>query len=126
MQEVLQALQGVCWRCPALMKTAVIPMIISLLMDDDITIDFQMMDRMTMFVSMLREEYHSHVIAGAMCSADYPFIQYEKYSSWRGNACVQFGADSDLRDRNTVIRNERIEHFEMNWQVGGFAVFPRI
>lgn len=82
------------------------------LMDDDITIDFQMMDRMTMFVSMLREEYHSHVIAGAMCSADYPFIQYEKYSSWRGNACVQFGADSDLRDRNTVIRNERIEHFE--------------
>lgn len=83
-----------------------------ILMDDDICLDFHIFDRLISFISLLNEEFHSHFIAGAMCSLDYPFIQYEKYSSWRGKSFVQFGANQDLRDRNTVIRNERIEHFE--------------
>lgn len=54
------------------------------LMDDDINLDFHIFDRLISFVSLLRKEFHSHFIAGSMCSLDYPYLQYERYSSWRG------------------------------------------
>lgn len=82
------------------------------LMDDDIQIDFNIFERLTSFISLLKNEYLTYFIAGSMCSLDYPFLQYEKYGSWRGNYFVQFGANERLDERECVIRNERIEYFK--------------
>lgn len=79
------------------------------LMDDDISVDFSIFDKMTAFLAYLREEYRTYFLAGAMCSLDYPFLQYEKYSSWRGDGFVQFGPGHDLRDLHTIVANEREE-----------------
>lgn len=81
------------------------------LMDDDIFIDFNIFDRLIAFISLLKDDYLTYFIAGSMLSLDYPYIQYEKYSSWRGDSFVQFGENSNFLDINTVIRNEREEFF---------------
>lgn len=81
------------------------------LMDDDIYIDFNIFDRLIAFISLLKEDYLTYFIAGSMLSLDYPYIQYEKYSSWRGDGFVPFGENANFLDINTVIRNEREEFF---------------
>ena len=77
------------------------------LMDDDILIDFRMFEELISFISLLKEEYRNYFIAGGMCSLDFPFLQYEKYASWKGDHFVQSGPSYDLRDINTIITNER-------------------
>lgn len=96
----------------------------TILMDDDIFIDFQMFDRLISFISLIREEYSNYFIAGSMCSLDYPYLRYEQFSSWRGKSFVQFGANDNLLDRNTVIRSEREDYLKRRlagWWFCGFA-----
>lgn len=78
-----------------------------LLMDDDIVIDFQLFERLTAFLALRKEEYENYFIAGSMCSLDYPYLQYERMASWRGDRFLQSGASYDLRDINTIVTNER-------------------
>lgn len=94
------------------------------LMDDDISVDFSIFDKMTSFLSYLKEECSTYFLAGAMCSLDYPFLQYERYSSWRGDGFVQFGPGYDLRDFNTIVANER-EEKQKNGSAGWWcSCFP--
>lgn len=95
-----------------------------LLMDDDIVIDFNIFERLTSFIALRKAEYRNHFIAGGMCSLDYPYLQYERIASWRGNGFVQMGASYDLRDINTIITNEREDKMN-NCSAGWwFSCFP--
>lgn len=94
------------------------------LMDDDLFVDFSIFDRMYAFLSLLKKQYQLYFLAGAMCSMDYPFLQYEKYSSWTGSGFVQFAPNYDLRDCNTIITNEREErlgHCSAGWWCSCFS-----
>ncbi len=79
------------------------------LMDDDLFIDFSIFDKMRAFLSLIKKKYQMYFLAGAMCSMDYPFLQYEKYSGWTGRGFIQMAPNYDLRDCNTIITNEREE-----------------
>lgn len=78
-------------------------------MDDDILIDFRVFERLLSFLSLRKEKYNNYFVAGAMCSLDYPFMQYERYSSWRGDSFIQASPNYDLRDLNSIVTNEREE-----------------
>ena len=88
-----------------------------LLMDDDIVIDFNIFEKLISFISLRKKCFSNYFFAGGMASLDYPYLQYEKYSSWRGDGFVQFGANYDLRDINTIVTNEREDRFK-NCSVG--------
>lgn len=77
------------------------------LMDDDIVIDFNIFERLSSFLALRKPEYENYFVAGSMCSLDYPFLQYEKTASWRGDHFIQSGASYDLRDINLIVTNER-------------------
>lgn len=81
------------------------------LMDDDIFIDFHIFEKMIAFLGFLKSEYKQYFLAGAMCSLDMPFLQYEKCSEYNGIDFRQSGADFDLRKKNIAILNEREEKF---------------
>lgn len=87
--------------------TAPSPIQYILLMDDDILLDFRILERLSCFLALRKEKYWDYFIAGSMCSLDYPHLQYEKMSSWRGDHFLQSGASYDLRDINTIVTNER-------------------
>lgn len=79
------------------------------LMDDDIFIDFQIFEKMIAFLSFLKFDYRLHFLAGAMCSLDMPWLQYEKCGEYNGINLRSFGANFDLRNKDVVILNERDE-----------------
>lgn len=96
-----------------------------LLLDDDIVIDFNIFERLLSFLALRYPRYANYFLAGSMCSLDYPFLQYERYSSWRGNSFVQSCANYDLRDINTVVTNEREDHLNncsSGWWFSCFSV----
>ena len=88
------------------------------LMDDDVIVDFNVFEKLVSFISLLKSRYSTYFIAGAMCSLDYPYLQYEKYSSWRGDYFVQFGGNENLNNVESIVRNEREEHFK--YQIAGW------
>ena len=83
-----------------------------LLMDDDIVLDFHSFERLTTFLALRKPEYINYFVAGSMCSLDYPFLQYEKMASWRGDSFIQSGPSYDLRDINSIVTNEREDQLE--------------
>ena len=96
-----------------------------LLMDDDIMVDVNIFEKLVSFISLKKKCYDSYFLAGGMASLDYPYLQYEKYSSWRGDKFVQFGAGYDLRDINTIVVNEREDRFRncsAGWWFSCFSV----
>ncbi len=79
-------------------------------MDDDIYIDIRLFERLFAFLGLIKEEYDSYFIAGAMLSLDQPYWQYEKYASWRGNTFIQSKPNLDLREDNNIVYNEMEDH----------------
>ena len=95
-----------------------------LLMDDDIVIDFHIFERLTSFIALKKPGYENYFIAGGMCSLDYPFLQYERSASWRGNQFIQLGANLDLRETNAIVLNERedqLKHCSAGWWFSCFS-----
>jgi hypothetical protein len=99
------------------------------LMDDDILFDLRVVEKMSAFLSILKEEYRTYFVCGAMCSLDEPNLQYERNSRFCGsNNFVQMGAGYNLSDQYHCIINEDDEdqnHFEQctaGWWFCCFAV----
>lgn len=88
-------------------KAAKIPISHMVLMDDDILLDFRILEKLISFLSILRGEYNNYFICGAMCNLDQPNIQYERNSKFSGgNNFLQYGANFDLREQYLCILNE--------------------
>ncbi len=79
-------------------------------MDDDIYIDFNVLDKLIGFLSLIKEEYCNYFFAGTMCSLDEKNIQYERYASWRGNHFIQMSPNFDLSKEICLLKNELIEN----------------
>lgn len=80
-----------------------------LLMDDDILIDFNIIDRLISFLSMIKDDYRDYFIAGSMLSMDNFFEQYETHASWRGDRFIPFKHNLDLRNEYNILYNDKIE-----------------
>ena len=88
-------------------RTARRPLTHLVLMDDDILFDFRVIDKLSAFLRIMRDEYANYFVCGAMCNLDQPFLQYERNSVYRGgNNFIQNGADFDLRAHHLCVINE--------------------
>lgn len=96
-----------------------------ILMDDDIYIDFNIFDKLISFLSLKKEKFSNSFFAGTMCSLDEKNIQYERYSSWRGNSFIQISPNFDLYKDICLLKNELIEkmnYISAGWWFSCFSV----
>lgn len=94
----------------------------ALLMDDDVVVDTASILRTAVILSLLKEEYVSAFIGGAMLRSDQRNIQIESGASWNAGNLVPLKANLDLRLWQNCLLNEQEEYREYNaWW---FCCFP--
>ena len=76
-----------------------------ILMDDDIEIFPEALERMTVFASILKEEYENAHFSFAMLTASRPYIQYEKGALWNGSHIESLNSGLDVRERSSLMKN---------------------
>lgn len=77
-----------------------------ILMDDDVEFHPEVLERMTVFVSLLRGEYLNAHFSAAMLSADRPYIQYELGAGWNGQGAPENERfQLDVRGRDALLKN---------------------
>lgn len=86
----------------------------ALLMDDDVVIDTSSLLRTAVILSLLKEEYASAFIGGAMLRSDQRNIQVESGASWNAGSLVALKANLDLRLWQSCLINEQEEYREYN------------
>lgn len=85
-----------------------------LLMDDDVIIDTASILRTAAILSLLKEEYASAFIGGAMLRSDQRNIQVESGAAWNAGNLVPLKQDLDLRLWQNCLLNEQEEYREYN------------
>lgn len=86
----------------------------ALLMDDDVIVDTASILRTASVLSLLKEEYASAFIGGAMLRSDQRNIQIESGASWNAGNLVPLKANLDLRLWQNCLLNEQEEYREYN------------
>ena len=76
-----------------------------ILMDDDIEIFPEALERMIVFASILREEYKGAHFSAAMLKASKLYIQHEKGALWNGTHIESLNTELDVRERDALIAN---------------------
>ena len=76
-----------------------------ILMDDDINIYPEAIERLTVFASILRSEYSNAHFSAAMLKASKIYIQHEKGALWNGSHIESLNTELDVRDRDSLIAN---------------------
>jgi len=79
----------------------------ALLMDDDVVIEPEALERTASFFSLLKEEYRQHFLAGAMLRLDTPCVQHEAGAVWNGIRVRHLRHNLDLSCRRDMLRGER-------------------
>lgn len=85
-----------------------------LLMDDDVVVDTASILRTATFLSLLKEEYASAFIGGAMLRSDQRNIQIESGASWNAGNLIPLKVNLDLRLWQNCLLNEQEEYREYN------------
>lgn len=86
----------------------------ALLMDDDVIIDTASIVRTAVVLSLLKEEYASAFIGGAMLRSDQRNLQVESGASWNAGSLVSLKANLDLCQWQNCLVNEQEEYREFN------------
>lgn len=77
-----------------------------ILMDDDIELIPEVLETMTVFMSLLKKEYNSAHFATAMLSSNTPYIQYEFGGAvWDGKRVRFVKHDIDVRSQDMLLNN---------------------
>lgn len=76
-----------------------------LLMDDDVTINPEAIERTYAVLALLRDEYMDAFIGGAMLRSDYTFVQQESGASFEKGRIVSYGNGIDLRKVENIMDN---------------------
>lgn len=76
-----------------------------ILMDDDIVIYPAAIERMTVFVSLLRAEYKNAHFSAAMLPTSRLYLQHEKGALWNGSHIESLHTKLDVRERDALIEN---------------------
>ena len=86
----------------------------ALLMDDDITIDTESLEKTYIILSLLKDEYEDAFIGGAMLRNDKQNIQVESGASWNGGDLISNKANLNMNVTWDCLLNEIEEYTEFN------------
>ncbi|MCM1123040.1 MAG: glycosyltransferase [Eubacterium sp.] len=86
----------------------------ALLMDDDVIVDTASILRTAVMLALLKEEYRTAFIGGAMLRSDQRNIQVESGAAWNAGNLVSLKAGLDLRLWQNCLINEQEEYREFN------------
>lgn len=76
-----------------------------ILMDDDIVIYPEAIERMTVFLSLLRKEFGNAHLSAAMLPSSRLYLQHEKGALWNGSRIESLHTKLDVRERDALIEN---------------------
>lgn len=76
-----------------------------ILMDDDVELIPQIIEQMTVFISLLKKEYAKAWFSAAMLSTDKPWEQYEMGAEWNGKKAVIHKHLADIREKSVLLDN---------------------
>ncbi len=76
-----------------------------ILMDDDIVIYPEALERMTVFASLLRKEYKNAHFSATMLPTSRLYLQHEKGALWNGSHIESLHTKLDVRERDALIEN---------------------
>lgn len=86
-----------------------------IMMDDDITLDPEILLRTFIFLQTIKGEYKSYFVGGAMLQQDFPYLQYENGARWNNGYDIQsLKKFFDLRAQEALCQNEREEYPQFN------------
>ena len=86
----------------------------ALLMDDDITIDTESIEKTYTILSLLKDEYADAFIGGAMLRIDKPNMQVESGASWNAGDLISNKANLNMNVTWDCLFNEIEEYTEFN------------
>ena len=84
------------------------------LMDDDVSIDPRIFDRLIRFLSAVDQEHASSFIGGAMFRRDYKYFHVESGAKWKGTVIWRFGHGMDMRRLDCVLHTNSIHKEDYN------------
>lgn len=76
-----------------------------ILMDDDVEFHPQTLEQMTVFISLLTEEYRESWLSTAMIPLDDPSCQFELGAEWDGKRSVVHKHNVEILNRNVLLDN---------------------
>lgn len=76
-----------------------------ILMDDDIEFYPEIIERMTIFLSILKGQHSKVHISTAMLPTGNPYFQYEAGAKWNGKYIQHLGHNIDTNDRDDLLKN---------------------
>lgn len=76
-----------------------------ILMDDDVEFHPEVLERMTVFASLLKPEYSGAHFSAAMLSQNVPYIQFEMGADWDGLRICHGGHNIDVRTPGALLDN---------------------
>lgn len=93
-----------------------------ILMDDDIVLSPEVLERTYAFLRMMKAEYHDCMIGGEMFMLSLRYKQYEAGARWRGTIVNFYNRMWDLRRQDCVACNE-VEN-PINYSGWWYSVIP--
>ncbi len=76
-----------------------------ILMDDDVEFYPETLEQMTVFLSVLRDEYSQSWFSAGMFPLDKPWEQYELGSHWNGKTSIVHKHKLDMRNKDNLLDN---------------------
>ena len=93
-----------------------------ILMDDDIVLSPDVLERTYLFLRMIDEEHKDMMVGGEMFSLDKRYLQYEAGAKWSGTKVSFFNRYFDMRTAEAVAANE--ESNPINYSGWWYSVIP--
>ena len=95
-----------------------------LVMDDDVLIHPDAIERTYRLLQLMKPEYHGKTIAGAMMRLDHQFIQHENGAFWNGRYTESAHTLLDMRRIESVLSNEDESTDRINYNAWWYSCIP--
>lgn len=91
-------------------------------LDDDITLDMNVVLKTYSLLKILKPEYYESFIGGAMLNSEIPYLQHECGALWDGFYLSPIGHNVDLREKTSISANEKLPNAA--YQAWWYCCFP--
>jgi len=95
-----------------------------LFMDDDVMIEPATLRRTDSFIQLLKPEYDSFFISGAMLRMDKPWMQHESTAYWSGSRVRHINHNYNLTESRLVAKNEQEEGRKNKYAAWWYCAVP--
>ncbi|MFR7819923.1 glycosyltransferase family 2 protein [Candidatus Pseudoruminococcus sp.] len=91
-------------------------------LDDDITLDTNVILKTYSLLKILKPEYYDSFIGGVMLHSEIPYLQHECGALWDGFYLSPIGHEVDLRKKESIIENDKLP--KADYQAWWYCCFP--